>query len=142
MPAVAFELAECLEKRGVTPKDEAYDIFLANNYEAGQYTANHTDAKYILRPLIVTSLLSEGEIVFGRHLASDGGKTRAYKGSRGCPSLTLTLPPRSTIVLEGKAADVAQHAINTVKQRRISILLRKTHLQANPATRKHPTRPS
>ncbi|KAJ1459681.1 hypothetical protein M885DRAFT_510866 [Pelagophyceae sp. CCMP2097] len=136
MPSVAADLAAALARKRIAPADEQYDIFLANNYEAGQFTAMHTDAKYIQRPLIVTTLLSPGEIVFGRQLTFDAAAmTKKFVGKK-CAHLTVTLPPRSTLVLTGPSADVAQHAINTVAQRRISILLRKTIKNPNQ------TRPS
>ena len=49
-------IARCSHQRGVLSEDAPFaDIFLANVYEKGQFTLNHIDAKYIKRPLIVTS---------------------------------------------------------------------------------------
>merc|ERR1711939_38617 len=93
------------------------DIFLANVYEKGQFTLNHIDAKYIKRPLIVTSLLSSGTMVFGKKLARDQEKN-------GSGTKQIRLPPRSTLVLDGVSANDIQHAINGVDKRRMSILMR------------------
>jgi hypothetical protein len=57
-----------------------------------------------------------------------GGTAFKAKSNRH-HALTIQLPPRSAFVLTGVAADTIQHAINPADDRRISILLRKTHLQ-------------
>lgn len=126
MPPVAQELHDGLVRRGVLNDDAPFaDIFLANVYEKGQFTLNHTDAKYIQRPLIVTSLLSSGTIVFGKKLTRDQEKNGStFFGKSGSLSKQITLPARSTLVLEGPAADYIQHAINGVDKRRMSILMR------------------
>lgn len=130
MPACAFALRDALARRGIVPEKDVPDIFLANNYAPEQFTLNHTDAKYIQRPLIVTTLLTAGYMVFGKTLMKQlDPEGRVFFVGRQCDHLTVTLPPRSTLVLEGRAADNIQHAINQVRHRRISILLRKTHLQ-------------
>merc|ERR1719247_681993 len=126
MPAVARELHDALVRRGVLSEDAQFaDIFLANVYERGQFTLNHIDAKYIKRPLIVTSLLSSGTMVFGKKLARDQEKNGSkFFSKNGSPSKQIKLPPRSTLVLDGAAANDIQHAVNGVDKRRMSILMR------------------
>ena len=126
MPAVARELHDALVRRGVLQEDAQFaDIFLANVYEKGQFTLNHIDAKYIKRPLIVTSLLSSGTMVFGKKLARDQEKNGSrFFSKNGSPSKQIKLPPRSTLVLDGAAANDIQHAVNGVDKRRMSILMR------------------
>merc|ERR1719174_3061817 len=100
MPAVARELHDALIRRGVLSEDAPFaDIFLANVYERGQFTLNHIDAKYIKRPLIVTSLLSSGTMVFGKKLARDQEKNGSrFFGKNGSGTKQIRLPPRSTLV--------------------------------------------
>ena len=76
-----------LSGRGVLSEDAPFaDIFLANVYEKGQFTLNHIDAKYIKRPLIVTSLLSSGTMVFGKKLARDQEKSGGrFFGKKAAP---------------------------------------------------------
>merc|ERR1719174_3336709 len=126
MPAVARELHDALIRRGVLSEDAPFaDIFLANVYERGQFTLNHIDAKYIKRPLIVTSLLSSGTMVFGKKLARDQEKNGSrFFGKNGSGTKQIRLPPRSTLVLDGVSANDIQHAINGVDKRRMSILMR------------------
>merc|ERR1719174_1103181 len=126
MPAVARELHDALVRRGALSEDAPFaDIFLANVYEKGQFTLNHIDAKYIKRPLIVTSLLSSGTMVFGKKLARDQEKNGSrFFGKNGAGTKQIRLPPRSTLVLDGVSANDIQHAINGVDKRRMSILMR------------------
>ena len=121
--------------------DAEPEIFLANNYERGQYTLNHTDAPYIARPLVVTTLLSAGDIVFGKALRrtapADEKPEATFTHKPGSPggSLVVSLPPRSTLYLSGPSANAIQHAINAVPTRRISVLLRRSAAAATAAAR-------
>ena len=141
MPAEARELHDALVARGVVPAEPGPEIFLANNYEAGQYTLNHIDAAYIERPLVVTTLLSSGDMVFGKYLKRVAPGAAQFGGKPGFESLTVSLPPRSTLVLRGVSADECQHAINAVAERRISILLRRAKPGGAPAAAAPPRRP-
>ena len=140
MPPEARELHEALVRRGVVDGAAEPEIFLANNYEAGQYTLNHVDAAYIERPLVVTTLLSPGDMVFGKALKRTAPGATTFGGKPGFESLTVTLPPRSTLVLSGPSADDCQHAINAVSERRISILLRRGSGSGPPRPRRPPPR--
>ena len=64
-----------------------------------------------------------------------------FGGKPGFESLTVSLPPRSTLVLRGVSADECQHAINAVAERRISILLRRAKPGGAPAAAAPPRRP-
>lgn len=74
----------------------------------------------------MTTLLSDGDMMFAKKLQRRGKdqKVPFFEGARGGQALSLKLPRRSTLVLEGKAANEVEHAINAVTDRRMSILLR------------------
>ena len=78
----------------------------------------HIDHTDFARPFCTLSLLSEAPIVFGTTLriVSEG----VFEGS-----FSLPLPTGSVLVINGPSADVAKHAIPSVKRVRISITFRK-----------------
>ncbi|KAJ7539713.1 hypothetical protein O6H91_11G106200 [Diphasiastrum complanatum] len=102
----------------VLPPSCVPDSCIINIYDEGDCIPPHIDHHDFVRPFCTLSLLSECNIVFGSNLKIIG--PGEFEGS-----LTVPLPVGSVLVLKGKGADVAKHAVPAVPTKRISITFRK-----------------
>jgi alkylated DNA repair dioxygenase AlkB len=92
------------------PAKSADDVqCIINNYEKGQGISPHTDAKIFGDTIISISLLSECTMSF----------THPTKITQ-----SLTLAPRSLLLMQGEARHQWKHSIPSCKERRVSLTFR------------------
>jgi len=117
MPEELQKLAKLVCARGVIPPTKVPDSCIVNFYSEGDCIPPHIDHEHYPRPFFSLSLGCDAGIAFGTHIKTLGPAAFAAP-------FTLTLPKGSVVVLQGAAADVAQHCIPAVPGRRISITMR------------------
>ena len=118
MPPVLVDLVDKLVAKRVLPEAVRPDTCIVNVYNPGDCIPPHIDHESYPRPFCTVSLLSEADILFGTAIRVAGdGEFDAPFG--------LRLPRASCLVIDGNAANTAQHCIPSVPERRISITFRK-----------------
>lgn len=118
MPPELKELALRAHQKGILPM--VADSAIVNFYETDDCIPPHIDHHDFERPFCTISLLSEADIIFGTRIKGNQDENPGeFSGS-----FTLPLPIGSCLVINGNAADLAQHCIPSVKEPRISITLR------------------
>ncbi|CAH9115191.1 unnamed protein product [Cuscuta epithymum] len=86
---------------------------IINFFDEGEYSQPFLKPPHLEQP-VITLLLSESTMAFGRALAGDSeGK---YRGS-----LILPLKEGSLLVMRGNSADIARHAMCSSPNKRVSI---------------------
>ncbi|KAL1568660.1 RNA demethylase ALKBH10B-like [Salvia divinorum] len=104
-----------LNKNVVSTKPDSAIIDIFNE---GDHSQPHIWPQWFGRPVCVISL-TVCEMSFGKVMAVDS--PGSYRGA-----LKLSLSPGSTIVMQGRSADVARHAIQSLQRQRILVTLVKS----------------
>nr|XP_010906320.1 RNA demethylase ALKBH10B isoform X2 [Elaeis guineensis] len=86
------------------------DYCIIDFFNEGDHSQPHMRPPWYGRP-VCTLFLTECDIVFGRVVGGDRGD---YKGS-----LKLSLAAGSLLVMQGKSADLAKHAIPSLRKQRV-----------------------
>lgn len=94
------------------------DSCIIDIYNEGDHSQPHMWPQWYGRPVCVL-LLTECEMTFGRVIGTDHHGD--YRGS-----VKLSLAPGSMLVMEGKSADYAKHAIPSIRKQRILVTLTKS----------------
>ncbi|CAI9296613.1 unnamed protein product [Lactuca saligna] len=106
------------------------DSCIIDIYNEGDHSQPHMWPQWYGKPVCVL-LLTECEMIFGRLIGTDHHGD--YRGS-----IKLSLAPGSMLVMEGKSADYAKHAIPSIRKQRILVTLTKsTPKQWAPPPQKH-----
>ncbi|XP_022978263.1 uncharacterized protein LOC111478296 isoform X1 [Cucurbita maxima] len=124
IPSLLQDLIDCLVwEQVMTVKP---DSCIIDFYNEGDHSQPHVWPPWFGRPVGVL-LLTECEMSFGRVLGSDHSGN--YRGAK-----TLSLAPGSLLVVQGKSADFAKHAIPAMRKQRILVTLTKSQpKRAGPA---------
>ncbi|KAG6600812.1 RNA demethylase ALKBH10B, partial [Cucurbita argyrosperma subsp. sororia] len=94
------------------------DSCIIDFYNEGDHSQPHVWPPWFGRPVGVL-LLTECEMTFGRVIGTDHSGN--YKGA-----MKLSLVPGTLLVVEGKSADFAKHAIPAIRKQRILVTLTKS----------------
>jgi alkylated DNA repair protein alkB family protein 8 len=92
-----------------------------NVYEKGQWIPPHVDNPAFDRPIVTVSLGSTQNMTLWR---ASGASTEDARATDDRPNV-VELPKRSCVVLSGDAADVFEHAVPPVTEKRISLTFRR-----------------
>ncbi|KAL0540165.1 hypothetical protein IC582_024395 [Cucumis melo] len=102
------------------------DSCIIDFYNEGDHSQPHVWPSWFGRPVGVL-LLTECEITFGRVIGTDHSGN--YRGA-----IKLSLTPGNLLVVQGKSADFAKHAIPAIRKQRILVTLTKSQpKRASPA---------
>ena len=121
LPSEFEELVSHLISQGVMDSGLRPNACTVNIYETGHWIPPHIDSTKFARPFYTVSLLSEQATVF-----SQAGLSPTDAG--GCGEQfeqRIMLPTGSVLCVDGAAADVWQHAVPPVSERRISLTFRR-----------------
>ncbi|XP_019171318.1 PREDICTED: uncharacterized protein LOC109166877 [Ipomoea nil] len=119
IPALLQDLIESLMSKqvfSVKPDSCMIDIF-----NEGDHSHPNMWPYWFGRPICVL-FLTECDITYGKIIDSD--HRGDYRGS-----LRLSLAPGSLLVMQGRSADFAKHAIPALRKQRILVTLTKSHLE-------------
>ncbi|PON60835.1 Alpha-ketoglutarate-dependent dioxygenase AlkB-like [Parasponia andersonii] len=97
------------------------DSCIIDFYNEGDHSQPHTWPPWFGRPVCVL-FLTECEMTFGRVFTID--HPGDYRGA-----LRLSLRPGSLLAMQGKSADIAKHAIPSLRRQRIIITFTKSQLK-------------
>ncbi|XP_044493278.1 RNA demethylase ALKBH10B-like [Mangifera indica] len=97
------------------------DSCIIDVYNEGDHSQPHIWPHWFGRP-VSTLFLTECEMTFGRMIGAD--HPGDYRGT-----LKLPLAPGSLLVMQGKSADFAKHAIPSIRKQRILITFTKSQLK-------------
>lgn len=99
------------------------DSCIIDIYNEGDHSNPHVWPNWFGRPVCVLSL-TECDMTFGRVIGMD--HPGDYRGS-----IKLSLTPGSMLVMEGRSADVARHAIPSIRKQRIIVTFTKSQPKKN-----------
>ncbi|KAE8648226.1 RNA demethylase ALKBH10B isoform X2 [Cucumis sativus] len=94
------------------------DSCIIDFYNEGDHSQPHVWPSWFGRPVGVL-LLTECEITFGRVIGTDHSGN--YRGA-----MKLSLTPGNLLVVQGKSADFAKHALPAIRKQRILVTLTKS----------------
>lgn len=119
IPVLLQDIIDSLTSKNVfsvKPDSCMIDIF-----NEGDHSQPNMWPHMVGRPICVL-FLTECEITYGKVIESD------HRGDyRGC--LRLTLEPGSLLVMQGLSADLAKHALPSIRKQRILVTLTKSQLE-------------
>ncbi|XP_073139918.1 RNA demethylase ALKBH10B isoform X2 [Henckelia pumila] len=127
IPALLNDVIERLltvQAISVKPDSCVVDIF-----NEGDYSQPHIWPQWVGRPVCLL-FLTVCEMSFGKVIAMD--HPGDYRGA-----LKLSLSPGSILVMEGRSADFARHAISSKRNQRILVMLTKSQSNKYPSGEVH-----
>ncbi|XP_058108410.1 RNA demethylase ALKBH10B-like isoform X2 [Magnolia sinica] len=135
IPSLLQDVIDCFVRmQAITAKPDSCIIDFFNE---GDHSQPHVRPPWYGRPFCVLSL-TECDMVFGRAIGID--HPGDYRGS-----LKLSLASGSLLVMQGKSADFAKHAISSIRKQRILITFAKSQPKKLPpadASRLPPSMPA
>ncbi|EPS61205.1 hypothetical protein M569_13593, partial [Genlisea aurea] len=96
------------------------DSCIVDIFDEGDHSQPHSWPHWLGRPVCVL-FLTDCEMVFGKSLTVADHPGGDYRGA-----LKLSLHPGDLLLVEGKSADFAKHAIPSVRKQRILVTLTKS----------------
>lgn len=127
IPALLHDVIERLltvQAISVKPDSCVIDIF-----NEGDYSQPHSWPQWVGRPVCLL-FLTVCEMSFGKVIAM--GHPGDYQGA-----LKLSLSPGSVLVMEGRSSDFARHAISSMRNQRILVMLNKSQPNKYPSGEVH-----
>ncbi|XP_020590027.1 uncharacterized protein LOC110031254 [Phalaenopsis equestris] len=94
-------------------------------YEEGDCIPPHIDHHDFFGPFYTVSFMSNSNILFGKEIDNVG--PGEFLGS-----VEIPLPVGSVLILKGNDADLAKHSITGVRQRKLSVTLRRMEDSKKP----------
>nr|GMD15438.1 RNA demethylase ALKBH10B isoform X2 [Ipomoea batatas] len=119
IPVLLQDLIESLMSKQVFPVKP--DSCMIDIFNEGDHSQPNMWPHWFGRPICVL-FLTECDITYGKIIDSD--HRGDYRGS-----LRLSLAPGSLLVMQGRSADFAKHAIPSLRKQRILVTLTKSHLE-------------
>lgn len=116
MPSWAASVCDALVRAGVFPEDEPPNHILLNEYGAGQGLGAHMDGPLYAPRVAILSLASSAHLDFLAPGAPRDADDAAFR---------VPMPRRSVLVFSGAAYDELQHRVPAVRERRISMTVRR-----------------
>lgn len=101
------------------------DSCIIDIYNEGDHSQPHMWPNWFGRPVCVL-FLTECDVTFGKVIGVD--HPGDFRGS-----LKLSLAPGSMLVMQGKSADLARHAIPSIRKQRVLVTLTKSQPKKTPS---------
>ncbi|CAH9106119.1 unnamed protein product [Cuscuta epithymum] len=132
IPVLLQEVIDSLASKQVVPIKP--DSCMIDIFNEGDYSQPNMWPLWFGRPISVL-FLTECDITYGKMI--DSHNRGEYRGS-----LRLSLAPGSMLVMQGKSADFAKHAIPSLQKQRIILTLTKSQLDKTAASGNSPRGPT